>query len=80
MRALEALFLGIVLVMLIAVALPAMGNPGKFASALHYLQTGQTPQQPDSNSYSVVGSPSLSSTFINHILVQNHATFSGIAR
>jgi hypothetical protein len=78
MRALEALFLGIVLVMLIAVALPAMGNPGKFASALHYLQTGQTPQQPDSNSYSVVGSPSLSSTFINHILATANSPANGL--
>jgi soluble lytic murein transglycosylase-like protein len=42
MKALEAFFLGIVLLCLLAVALPAMGNPGKFANAMHYLQTGQT--------------------------------------
>src|SRR6266566_9389053 len=62
MRALEALFLGIVLVCLAAIALPAISNPGKLATAMKYLQTGHT------SGSSVVGGPSLSAAKIDAIL------------
>ena len=72
MRALEALLLGVVLLVLVAVALPAMGNPGKFASAVKYLQTGQTNQTiqaaPAASGTSVVGGPSISADFIDRLL------------
>src|SRR5260370_6812723 len=68
MKGLESLFLLTGLVCLIVIAAPAIGNPGKFSHAIQYLETGKTSQQQADNSYSVLGSPSLSATFINHIL------------
>ncbi len=71
MRALEALFLGIVLVCLAAIALPAISNPGKLATAMKYLQTGHT------SSTSVVGGPSLSAQRIDAILSKSPAYGTG---
>jgi len=78
MKALESLFLLIVLVCLIVIAAPAIGNPGKFSHAIQYLETGKTSQQQADNSYSVLGSPSLSATFINHILTIANSPANGL--
>lgn len=73
MKALETLFLCIVLLCLLAILAPAMENPGKFASAMHYLQTGQTPQtsptaQPAAGPYAVQGPPTVTAQFIDQLL------------
>lgn len=67
MKALETLFLCIIVVCLAAILIPAMESPGKFASAMHSLQTGQPFQQPISPN-TVVGPPSISAQFINQLL------------
>lgn len=67
MKALETLFLCVILVCLIAILTPAIESPGKFASAMHSLQTGQTTQQA-AGPYAVQGPPTISAQLIDQLL------------
>src|SRR5260370_19870371 len=68
MKVLETLFLILILAALVAIASPALGNPGKFASAMRYLQSGQTPAAQPPAGTSILGSPTVSAQQIDALL------------